>query len=267
MPVAYSEDLRWRAVWLHLYGNLTAAETASVFYISERTVYRYLERFMLTGGVKKFTKKNGPDHILSEDEELYVVDLVLSSPGIYLREVQHKLLNHTGRWVHESTLCRTLRRNGMTRQKIEQTALQRSDVMRAEFIAEVMMVYKSSLCIWIDETGCDKRNALRRYGYGIRGHTPQNFHLKFRGKRYSALSILSKEGIEDTYITEGSVNGDIFMDFIQKQLVPILSPFDGHSPRSVVILDNASIHHVDTIIQAIISTGALLKFLPPTRLI
>ena len=59
------------------------------------------------------------------------------------------------------------------------------------------------------------------------------------------------------------MNGEVFQNFVQKQLVPILSPFDGHSPRSVMILDNASIHHVDPVVSTILSTGALLKFLPP----
>ena len=69
--------------------------------------------------------------------------------------------------------------------------------------------------------------------------------------------------MEDCCITEGTVNGDTFLDFVQKQLVPILSPFDGHSARSVVILDNASIHHVDHVVRTILATGALLRFLPP----
>ena len=84
-----------------------------------------------------------------------------------------------------------------------------------------------------------------------------------RGKRYSAISILSTEGVEDTYITEGTVNDEVFHDFVQKQLLPILSPFDGHSPWSVVIMDNASMHHVDPVVTTIVSTSALLRFLPP----
>ena len=100
-------------------------------------------------------------------------------------------------------------------------------------MAEVMMVFPSKLCVWIDETGCDRRNALRKYGYGIRGHTPHDFSLKLRGKRYSAISILSTEGIEDTYITEGSVNGEVFLDFVETQLLPILSPFNGYNSKSV----------------------------------
>lgn len=128
---------------------------------------------------------------------------------------------------------------GLTRQKIVYVALQRSELKRMEFMAEVMAVFHSSLCLWIDETGCDRRNSLRKYGYGIRGQAPRDFRFKLRGKRYSAIGIISIDGIEDVYVTEGSVNGDVFLDFVHEQLIPILSPFDGFSPRSVVILDNA----------------------------
>ena len=61
--------------------------------------------------------------------------------------------------------------------------------------------------LWIDETGCDLRNAVRKYGYGIRGLLPQDYSLKLRGKRYSAIGILSSEGIKDVYLAESGVNG------------------------------------------------------------
>ena len=31
--------------------------------------------------------------------------------------------------------------------------------------------------------------------------------------------------------------------------MPLLSPFNGHNTKSVVILDNVSIHHVDTVVM------------------
>jgi len=48
-----------------------------------------------------------------------------------------------------------------------------------------------------------------------------------------------------------------FLDFVENQLLPILNPFDGQSPHSLVIMDNASIHHVNSVIHAINAVGAL----------
>ena len=40
-------------------------------------------------------------------------------------------------------------------------------------------------------------------------------------------------------------------------------PFNGTNPRSIVIMDNASIHHVKEVVSTIEGVGALIKFLPP----
>lgn len=49
-----------------------------------------------------------------------------------------------------------------------------------------------------------------------------------------------------------------------KCLLPLLQPFNGINPHSVVIMDNASIHHVDDVTQIIETQGgAHLIFLPP----
>lgn len=40
-------------------------------------------------------------------------------------------------------------------------------------------------------------------------------------------------------------------------------PFNGQNSHSVVILDNASIHHVYPVVRMIQEVGALVHFLPP----
>ncbi|XP_068689993.1 uncharacterized protein [Montipora foliosa] len=61
----------------------------------------------------------------------------------------------------------------------------------------------------------------------------------------------------------GSVNGDEFIQFLQDDLVPILQPFDGMNLISIVVMDNADIHHVLRVRDIIEGTGALLIYLPP----
>ncbi len=45
--------------------------------------------------------------------------------------------------------------------------------------------------------------------------------------------------------------------------VPQLLPFNGTNPKSVVVMDNASIHHVDQVVTLIEDVGAIPIFLPP----
>ena len=71
--------------------------------------------------------------------------------------------------------------------------------------------------------------------------------LLVRGIRYTAIPVISMEGVHDVYLHQGNMNGDSFSCFVEKCLLPILLPFNWHNPRSVVLLDNASIHHVQEV--------------------
>ena len=51
--------------------------------------------------------------------ELIILNMVLQKPGAYLREIQEKLGRMYGVDVHESTLCKFLKKSGFTRQKME----------------------------------------------------------------------------------------------------------------------------------------------------
>ena len=64
----------------------------------------------------------------------------------------------------------------------------------------------------------------------------------------------------------GTTNGDKFEDFVQKELLPHMLPFNGSNCNSIVVMDNASIHHSQTIFDLVSSVGALLIYLPPSSL-
>ena len=69
MPKSYSEDLRWRAVWLYIVRGMTFLEVADVLFMYVRSVQRYLHLFHSTGSVVKLvnlfrilaTDFKGPD--------------------------------------------------------------------------------------------------------------------------------------------------------------------------------------------------------------
>ena len=190
------------------------------------------------------------------------MECLLKDPGIYLDELQHKLYHRAAVLASLPTICNTIHRLGYTRKRIGRV-VQAQDVMRrAEFMAE-MSYLKADMMIWIDETGSDHRVSSRCFGYHLRGLAPTDTVLSIRGKRLSAVAAMSTRGIEDIDICEGTTNGETFTRFLERCIVPILQPFNGSNPRSVVVLDNASIHHSERIQQLIDATGALIRYLPP----
>ncbi len=180
------------------------------------------------------------------------------------REIQQILVTETGTSVHTSTIWRFLQTSNITRQKMVMVAKQRSDILRAEYLLDMKAFHgHPEMLVFVDETGADRRNCLRKFGYSLRGKPATSKKLFVRGQRVSAITAISTEGVLDCYTVTGSVDAGKFSDFIQQALLPQLKPFDGVNPCSVVILDNASIHHVDGVVDLIESTGALVVFLPP----
>ena len=263
MPLPYSVDLRWRIVWAYLAHHTTPSELAGRFCVSERTVWRYIQLFQQTGDIEPRAGRRGPKGLLGDYEQVVILHTLLARPGIYLSEIQDELFNHFGVLVSVPTICRTLKQMGCTRQTMHHVAIQRSDAMRAKFMAEIS-VYDPAMLVWLDETGCDRRNTTRKYGYSIRGMPISDHHLLVRGTRYTAIPVISQEGIHNVYLREGTMDGNQFAHFVQNCLLPVLQPFNGINTKSVVVLDNASIHHVEKV-QDLIETqaGSKLCFLPP----
>ena len=140
----------------------------------------------------------------------------------------------------------TLKFMECTRQVLQHIALQQDQEQRARFMVEVS-VYDPSMLLRIDEWLWQTPQYVQMCVF-IRGKPPRDHRLLSRGIRYSAIPIMSIEGVHDVCLPQGSVNGEKFKEFIRSCLLPILQPFNGVNVHSVVIMDNASIHHVVSLI-------------------
>ena len=230
----YQEDLRWRIVWQRIGDCFSIRQISENLHVAQSTILRILDRFERTGSVCHNQATPRP-HTLHLHDEYLLVQLLTENPGMYLSEMKRKLNEVTGVITTESTICRTLKRLGFTRKKLQNVALQRCSVLIAEYQSEVSM-YDSSLFIFLDKTGSDCKDALRRYGYSMRGYPARSAKLLIKGKRYSAIGIMSTTALLDCYIVEGTSDGDVFYNFVQSSLLPQLLPFNGQNPNSIVIM-------------------------------
>ena len=105
-----------------------------------------------------------------------------------------KVYDYTNEVILPATVCNVMHKHGITRKKIQHIALQRNASHHGAYIAEIL-VYKSNMLVFADETGKDGRDCLRRFGYALKGQTPQcSLHLR-RGTRTSAIAAISTTGV------------------------------------------------------------------------
>ena len=104
-------------------------------------------------------------------------------------------MEETGTEVNISTICRYLQESGFTCQKMIITATQR---MHVEYLLDIS-VYKGhpELFVFIDETGPDRRDAMGRFAYSLRGNPAVAQKLMVRGHHVSAIVAMSCTGIVD----------------------------------------------------------------------
>ena len=231
--------------------------------LSLGTVYNHFARFKETGGVAVVrSSKPGSRKVLDDHQELLVIGILLDDSALYLCEVCQRVKDATDITVSPPTICRIIHRHGLTRKKIKQVASQRSLNLRGRFMSEISF-FDVIQFVWIDETGCDRRDNIRKFGYSLLGDTPVYNRFLHRGNRISAIAAVSTDGLLAYEFYKGTVNGETFLDFIQGVLIPEMMPFDGENPRSILILDNCSIHHVLPVCETLRESGILTLFLPP----
>ena len=152
---------------------------------------------------------------------------MVHKPGIYLHEIQKELQVSLLLELSLSTLCKFLHTSDFTHKKLRTVALQQNKHLRERFSAKVS-VYTTDIFIFIDKTGSDARNKLRKYGYSIRGIPAKNQTFLVRGERISAIVCTSTAGLVDVKTIRGTANGEVFYNFVQTHLLPHPLPYNGH---------------------------------------
>ena len=257
----YSPDIGWRVVWQRLSLNYNYKDIAVRLQIGVGTAHRIFKKFELTGDVAPLKRSPRIDRRkLDEHHELYILGLVGENPGVTLSEKCSRIEEATHVSVSGPTICRVLYRNTFTRKKIVQVAKQRSTEFRANFMSHALQ-FPRRLFVWVDETGSDSRDQVRKFGYALRGESPVYHRFLVRGTRISAVTAMCTEGVVDYHLTTGTVNADNFFDFVRGQLIPNIQPFPGD--RSVLVMDNCSVHHSQEMKDLVRDAGILLLYLPP----
>ena len=139
------------------------------------------------------------------------------------------------RWVDEYhllslsmvTIHRELVRAGLSVKRVQKMAAERDPMKRADFSRRISQYPATSLLI-LDEVLKDNRTYARLWGRAecsARVEVQQPFVCK---RRFSMLATMElDEGIIAAQVVEGSFTQDLFLSYLQNDLVCI-SPFRAH---------------------------------------
>ena len=97
----------------------------------------------------------------------------------------------------------------------------------------------------------------RLYGCASGHRRVVDYTPEIRFERTTVLSSIRSSGEMFPLIFEGSLDGELFGEYVASCLSPSLQPGD------MVIVDNLSLHKVEEVIDPIVAVGATVRYLPP----
>jgi hypothetical protein len=146
--------------------------------------------------------------------------------------------------------------------KLSKIAVERCEDKRTEYIISIADEPAENL-VFVDECAINQMNTYRQFGWAQKGQRAQTLSRFVRGtrfvqspllfffwqfqSRFSILPALTLDGIICSSIELGAFNGDTFLDFIT-ELLQEMNPYP--AVRSVLVMDNCSIHHIDGVVAA-----------------
>jgi transposase len=113
-----------------------------------------------------------------------------------------------------------------------------------------------SQIIYIDEAGIDNREDYP-YGYSPIGERFYDLKSGKRSERVSWIAALKEGKLFAPMTFTGSCNRDLFEMWLAQSLIPQLQPGE------VIVIDNASFHHSQTIEELIADAQCEIWYLPP----
>jgi transposase len=110
--------------------------------------------------------------------------------------------------------------------------------------------------VFLDEVGAVLNLSLG-YGRSPCGERAYGEKPTTQGERISTIGALSMAGRLPALCFEGTLDGSVFLYYVEQFLLPSLCP------GKLVILDNAAAHKYEHALEKIEQTGAKVLFLPP----
>ena len=119
-----------------------------------------------------------------------------------------------------------------------------------------MMGQRAGRLVFLDETGASTKMA-RLYGWGPKAERVVSRVPHGHWQTTTFVGALRMTGLTAPLVIDGAMNGELFLAYVQQQLIPTLNPGD------IVVMDNLSSHKSAGVRTALEAASCTVMYLPP----
>ncbi len=254
MPKVISKETREKIIF-HRENGKSEKEIAEWLRVSQPTVSRIYNVFLKTQSIESKIHNCGRKPKVTSEMLDKIKDKIHENCDITLLEI----IDEFNLDISEGGLSKVFKKANLTLKKktLHPKDQEREDVVK---MREEWKEYQPYLDIkkihFLDETSVNL-GMTRLYGWGTKNERVVDHVPDVRFERMSILSTVNAAGEKYPFVYSGTLNGDLFRQYIEFVLVPVLHPGD------IVVMDNLSVHKVKGITEAIEAVGANVLYLPP----
>ena len=256
--------------------------------VPRQTLQRWWRHFRDYGEPPEITRKHSKTARRRRIPQCHVrliKNLLDDNPRLFYDEIQDAVHSITRVRYTIGSIGLVIKRKaslggiGYSRKVLEERAAQASAKEQLLYKCCVASVPDPAMLVFLDESHKSRADGRRRYGYGPRGRSIiQRYLFDSSGNaNYTLIAAVDKSGFikeacrvvwmkksdSDLEPTRGTVDTERFISYLEEDLLPVLGNFEWNEPRSVVILDNASIHKDPRVVHLIEGVGAKVIWTAP----
>jgi transposase len=162
--------------------------------------------------------------------------------------------------LSQPSISRLLRRIKHTRKQVTVTPIQRDEEL-VQAWRRKMLNWDAQQLVFLDEAASNERTTDRKYGYAPSGAPAYIKRWLKRSVRWSVLPALDINGWFAPLSYQGSITAQIFEDWLENHVLPACNNAPGC--RNIIIMDNASIHKSQRVIDLCTRWNVDIEYLPP----
>ncbi|KAI7933840.1 hypothetical protein MJO29_016678 [Puccinia striiformis f. sp. tritici] len=232
--------------------------------ISKQSLRRWMQLYRTTQRVvrdpKEYERQGAPLKLTDEDPA-FMIELVRTSPGLFLDEMRERLYDGTSSLISITSLHRNLVEQMEITLKKANTVNNRKSLLNKYAFIEKMERIPAEFLVFTDESHFCSRDLMRGYSRAPIGEQADRAIMENNSKTFTLLPGISFFGVLALTVTDENVLGPNFEHFLKYRLLPRMNRYP--AVNSILVLDNARIHGGSRVAELCKEAGVRLQYLPP----